>query len=70
MRNFGMIMLVLGIVGFLYASDQAKKYEPVPEGLSARESLDYPSSRWELARYGAAALAAAGVLMAVVPRGR
>lgn len=70
MRNFGMIMLVLAIVGFAYASDEVKKCEPLPDGLSARESLDYPSGRWELARYGAAALAATGFLLAVFPRGR
>jgi len=70
MRNFGIVALVLGILGFIYAGDQAKKYEPVPEGLTARESMSYPAGRWEVARYGMAAFAGFGLLMAFFPKGR
>lgn len=70
MRNFGILALVLGIFGFIYTGDQLTGLEPVPEGLTALESLEYPRARWETARYGAAALAGFGLLMAMFPKGR
>jgi hypothetical protein len=70
MRNFGVLAIVLGIVGFIYSGDQLKGLPSVPEGLTARESLEYPRARWETARYGAAALVGFGVLMAMFPKGR
>jgi hypothetical protein len=70
MRNFGIIALVLGILGFFYASDREGLYEPVPPGLTAFESLDYPAGRWQIARYAAAAFAGFGLLMAMYPKGR
>jgi hypothetical protein len=70
MRTFGILAIVLGILGFVYAGDQMKKYDPVPPGLTALESLDYPAGRWEITRYGAAALAGFGLLMAMFPKGR
>ena len=48
MRNFGILAIVLGIIGFIYSGDQLKGLEPVPEGLTARESIDYPRARWEI----------------------
>jgi len=70
MRNFGIILLVLGVFGFFYASGKEGESEPVPQGLTAREALDYPAGRWQMARYGSAALAGFGLLMAMVPKGR
>jgi hypothetical protein len=70
MRTFGILAIVFGIFGFVYAGDQVKQHEPVPPGLTARESLEYPAGRWEIARYGAAALAGFGLLMAMFPKGR
>ena len=70
MRNIGILALVLGIFGFIYAGDQLKGLEPVPQGLTALESIEYPRARWETARYGAAALAGFGLLMAMFPKGR
>ena len=70
MRNFGIIVLVLGIFGYFYASGQEGKYEPVPDGLTVRESFSYPAGRWQIARYGAAALAGFGLLMGMFPKGR
>lgn len=70
MRNFGIIVLVLGVFLFVYASGKEGEYEPVPPGLTAREALDYPAGRWQIARYGSAALAGFGVLMAMFPKGR
>jgi hypothetical protein len=70
MRNFGIVAFVLGVLLFIYAGDQEKGYEPVPAGETAFESLDYPAGRWQMARYGGAALAGLGVLMAMFPKGR
>ena len=70
MRNFGIIVLVLGIFGYFYASGQEGQYEPVPEGLSVSKSLDYPAGRWQMARYGSAVLAGFGLLMGMFPKGR
>ena len=70
MRNFGIIVLVLGIFGFFYASGQEGQYEPVPEGLSVQKSLEYPAGRWQIARYAAAGVAGFGLLMSMFPKGR
>ena len=72
MRNFGVILLVAGIFGFFYASERQREYaaEPVPEGLTPFEALHYPAGQWQVARFGSAALAGFGVLMAMFPKGR
>ena len=70
MRNFGIIVLVLGIFGFFYCSGQEGQYEPVPDGLTVQESLRYPAGRWQIARYGSAVLAGFGLLMGMFPKGR
>jgi hypothetical protein len=70
MRNFGGILLLLGILGFFYSIQQLEKYEPVPAHLSISESLDRPAGRWEMARYACAGAAGIGLLMALFPKGR
>lgn len=70
MRNFGGVLLLLGVFGFFYASSQLEKYEPVPPGKSVGEGLEYPAGKWDLARYGCAAAAGFGLLMAIYPKGR
>jgi hypothetical protein len=70
MRNFGLILLLLGILGFFYASSQLDEAEPLPEGLSVAEGLRHPAGRWDLARYGCAAVGGFGVLLALFPKGR
>jgi hypothetical protein len=70
MRNFGAVLLLLGILGFFYSSSQLDVVEPLPEGLSISESLKLPAGRWEMARYGCGAAAAFGLLMAMFPKGR
>jgi len=70
MRNLGGITLLLGIFGFVYATGQLDEHDPVPPGLGISESLEYPAGQWELARYGSAALAGFGLLMAMFPKGR
>lgn len=70
MRNFGVVLLALGILGFLYSSSRLDAVEPLPEGLTVGESLKLPAGRWEMARYGCAAAAGFGLLMAMFPKGR
>ena len=70
MRNFGGIMMLLGILGFFYAAQQVEEHEPVREGASLSESLDQPAGRWEMARYACAGVAGIGLLMAMFPKGR
>ena len=70
MRNFGGVLLLLGILGFFYCSTQTDKYDPVPQGLDIREGLRYPGGRWEVARYACAGVAGFGLLMAFFPKGR
>lgn len=70
MRNFGGLLLLLGVLGFFYASAQLGRFEPVPDGLSVSESLRYPAGRWELIRYGCAGAAGVGLLLALFPKGR
>jgi hypothetical protein len=70
MRNFGGIMLLVGIIGFLYCSDRASKAGEVPEGKSISESLEYDAGKWEVGRYVCAGIGAFGLLMAMFPKGR
>jgi hypothetical protein len=70
MRNFGGILLLLGIFGFVYCGAQIDKYEPVPDGKSISESLAYPAGKWDVGRYACAMAAGFGLLMAMFPKGR
>ena len=70
MRNFGAIMMLLGILGFFYAAQQLEKSEPAPDGATLSESLDRPAGQWEMARYACAGAAGIGLLMAMFPKGR
>lgn len=68
MRNLGGILLLLGSLGFFYASSRLEDLEPVPQGLSVSEGMRYPAGRWDVARYACAAGAALGLLLALVPK--
>ena len=70
MRNFGIVVLIFGILAFFYASSRLDDVEPLPDGLSISESLKEPAGRWQMARYGCAGLAGFGLLMALFPKGR
>ncbi|HVQ30107.1 MAG TPA: hypothetical protein VMV21_11035 [Vicinamibacteria bacterium] len=70
MRNFGGILLLLGVIGFVYASTQLEKYDPVPDGKTVSEALQYPAGKWQTTRYGCAAAAGFGLLMVMYPKGR
>jgi hypothetical protein len=70
MRNLGVILVVLGILAFVYTSSRLEEVEPLPEGLSISEGLKEPAGRWEMARYACAGVAGFGLLMALFPKGR
>ena len=70
MRNFGAVLLVLGVLGFFYCSSKLDDVEPLPDGLTVTESLREPAGQWEMARYGSAVVGAFGLLMAMFPKGR
>jgi len=70
MRNFGGLLLLLGVLGFFYASSQLEKLDPVPAGTTVSEGLAYPSGRWEMIRYACAGAGFLGVLLAMFPKGR
>ena len=70
MRNFGAVLLLLGVFGFLYCSSRLSETAPLPEGLSVEDSLRQPAGRWEMARYASGAAAGFGLLMAIFPKGR
>jgi hypothetical protein len=70
MRNFGAVLVLLGILGFLYATSRLDEAAPLPEGISVTEGLNQPAGRWEMARYGCAGVAGFGLLMAMFPKGR
>jgi len=70
MRNFGAMLIVAGIVGYIYCSDQLTKLEPVPEETSIGKSLEYPAGKFEVGRYAAVAGAFCGLLLAMYPQGR
>jgi hypothetical protein len=70
MRNFGLVLLALGVLGFFRASTQLGLYQPVPPGLSVTESLRYPAGKWEVAEYAAGAIAVVGALLVMLPKGR
>jgi hypothetical protein len=69
-RNFGVFLLILGIAGFLISASQLSRLDPLPEGLSLRQSLDHAAGRWQLARYASVGVGAFGLLMTVFPKGR
>ena len=70
MRNTGVILLIVGILAFAYASSRLDDLEPLREGLSVSESLKEPAGRWQMVRYACAGVAGFGLLMALFPKGR
>jgi hypothetical protein len=70
MRNFGGVLMLIGLFGFIYCASQLDKYEPVPEGKGISESLHYEAGKWDVARYACAGVAGFGLLMFFFPKGR
>ena len=70
MRNFGAVLLLLGILGFFYCSSKLDDVEPLPDGLTVTESLREPAGQWQMARFASAVAGGFGLLIAMFPKGR
>lgn len=70
MRRNGMLIMLVGVLGFFYASSRLSEAEPLPPGISIGEYTRYPAGRWELARYALAAVGGVGLVLALFPQGR
>ncbi len=70
MRTFGAVLVVLGIVGFIFASDQIEKLGPPAYELELSQYLRHPTGRMELLKFGSAVTGAIGLLFALYPKGR
>lgn len=70
MRNFGSILMIVGIGGFFYCSSRLSEAPPLAPEQSIGEGIQQPAGRWDMARYGCAGAAAFGLLLALFPKGR
>lgn len=68
MRNFGLVLLLAGGVGFFYCSSRASQLGPVPEHLSVEDSLRTDAGKNEAARYASAAAGFVGLLVVFASR--
>jgi hypothetical protein len=70
MRTFGLALLAVGVLGFVYCSSQLSALPPVPPGVELGDYLQYDAGKLELGRYAAAIGGFIGLLMAFFPQGR
>jgi hypothetical protein len=70
MRNFGIMLLLAGLAGAFYCTQQMARFEPLREGYTVSESLETDRGKWEAGRYACAAGAFVGILLAMMPQGR
>jgi hypothetical protein len=70
MRSSGLILLLGGIIAFLYCTSRLSELPPVPAAVDLGDYLRYEAGKWELGRYVSAALAGIGALLALFPKGR
>lgn len=70
MRNIGFVLLLGGIVGFLYCGSQLQGLAPLPPDLALGDYLRNEAGRFELGRYASAGAAFIGLLLAFFPQGR
>ena len=69
MKRIGIILLVLGLVGFVLASSQRAGSDTVEGGIKSVFSSEERSKKegWETARWVSIGLAAVGLVLTVVP---
>jgi hypothetical protein len=69
MKRAGIILLVLGLVGFVLASSQRAGFDTVEGGIKQVFSSEERSKKegWEIARWVSVGLAALGLVLTVVP---
>jgi hypothetical protein len=70
MRNLGLILLMGGILAFLYCSSELSKLQPMAGDAGLMDYLRNSAGRLELGRYAAAGAAAVGALLTLFPRAR
>jgi hypothetical protein len=70
MRTFGLLMLVAGVVGYLYLGSQLGQVEALPPGLGVGEMLQQPAGRLEAGQYLAAFVGVVGLILMMFPKGR
>jgi hypothetical protein len=70
MRNLGLILLLGGILAFLYCQTQLSGLEPMSGTAGLSEYLRNPAGRFELGRWAAAGAAALGAILTLYPKGR
>jgi hypothetical protein len=70
MRNWGVILLLGGIIAFFYCTSRLSSLAPVPEAVELGDYLRYEAGKWELGRYVSAGVAGIGFLLALFPKGR
>jgi hypothetical protein len=69
MRRVGVILLVVGLAGFLFASSQRSGYESVEGKLKTTFSSEERSKKdaWEIARWMLLGAAVVGLVFVVLP---
>lgn len=69
MRRIGMILLALGIVGFLLATSRRAGYDSVQGALKSTFSSEERSKKetWETARWLSLGMAVIGVVFVLLP---
>ena len=70
MRNFGFILIVVGIAGFFYCTTQMQGLEPLSANADLGDYFRNKAGRLELGRFAAAGAGFIGLLMAFFPQGR
>ena len=69
MKRIGIVLLVLGLVGFVLASSRRAGYDTVEGGIKQVFSSQERSKKegWETLRWVSVGLAAVGLVLTVVP---
>ena len=69
MKRIGIVLLVLGLAGFILASSRRAGYDTVEGGIKQVFSSEERSKKegWETGRWVAVGLAALGLVLVVVP---
>ena len=70
MRTFGLILLVAGVAGFYYCTQQLANLEPLPAEYSVEDSLRTDRGKMEAGRFASAGGAIVGLLLLLYPQGR
>jgi hypothetical protein len=70
MRNFGLLLMVVGVATYLYCTSQMSGLQPLGENADLADYFRNAAGRFELGRFAGAGAALIGILMAFFPQGR